>query len=119
MTVALAAVATDMYTYQRTTKRAVAIVGFLVLLLSCRNEKQLATAKANAVSYGLARCDCEKQQRKVPPGEQRECTEAMARATRYLNINLEFGKFDNAARAEIEKGGNDAYEKCLQTDPQK
>jgi hypothetical protein len=119
LTVALAAVATDMHTYQRTTKRAVAIVGFLVLLLSCRNEKQLATAKANAVSYGLARCECEKQQRKVPPGDQRECTEAMARATRYLNINLEFGKFDNAARAEIEKAGNDAYEKCLQTDPQK
>ncbi len=88
-------------------------------MLSCRNEKQLATAKANAVSYGRARCECDKQRRKEPEGDTRECTEAMARATRYLNINIEFGKFNNAARAEIEKAGNEAYEKCLQEGAQK
>ncbi|AFM12593.1 hypothetical protein [Turneriella parva] len=94
-------------------------LGFITLLVSCRNEKQLATAKANAVAYGLARCDCEKQRRKEPQGDTRECTEAMARATRYLNINVEFGKFNSAATAEIEKAGNDAYEKCLQSAAQK
>lgn len=91
-------------------------IGFTI---ACRNEKQLATAKANAVSYGRARCECDMQRRKEPEGDTRECTEAMARATRYLNINIEFGKFNNAARAEIEKAGNEAYEKCLQGAPQK
>ncbi len=86
-----------------------------MFLPACRNEKQLATAKANAVDYGRARCECEKQQRKKPPGDTRDCTEAMARATRYLNINLEFGKFNNAARSEIENAGNEAYEKCIKS----
>lgn len=94
-------------------------VGCITLLPTCRNEKQLATAKANAEAYGLARCECEKQRRKEPQGDTRECTEAMARATRYLNINMEFGKFNAAATAEIEKTGNDAYERCLQSTAQK
>lgn len=119
LTVAVAAAATGMHTRLSAVKYILLSGGFLLFTLSCRNEKQLATAKANAVSYGLARCECEKEQRKEPPGDTRECTEAMARATRYLNINMEFGKFNAATKAEIEKAGNEAYEKCLQATTQK
>lgn len=91
--------------------------GCILLLPACRNKKQLATAKANAVNYGLARCECEKQQRKHPPGNTDDCTQAMAKATRYMNINFEFGNFNEAERADVHKAGNDAYDKCINTGP--
>lgn len=85
----------------------------LVWLLACYDKKQMATAKANAVEYALAQCECEKLARKEPPGDTTQCTERMSRATRYMKINFELGKFTDAARAEVDKVGKEAYIRCL------
>lgn len=88
-----------------------------VLLLmgasACQDKKQLAAAKGNAIAYAQARCECDKLSRKEPPGDLTQCTERMNLATRYLNINFELGKFSQTARDEVNKAGDEAYERCM------
>lgn len=91
-------------------------LGILVLLFataSCRENKALAAARANAVGYGLARCDCDKLNKKEPPGDTTLCSQQMAQAERYLRINFEMGKLSEADRRAVQKAGDDAYEKCI------
>ena len=84
-----------------------------VVVAACHSKKQLATAKANATGYGLARCECEKLSRQDPPGDLTKCTESMLQAQRYLKINLEFGKFSTAEQNEIQKSAEKAFEDCM------
>lgn len=92
---------------------------FFILLalfcLHCRDKKQLEAARGNALAHAAARCQCEKLQRQDPPGDTTRCSEDMARSLRYLNINFEFGKFSAETRQEIQKIGDEAFEKCMKT----
>ena len=91
-------------------------LGIFIVLFSmtgCRENKAIAAAHANAVGYGLARCECEKLSKKEPPGDTTLCGQQMAQAERYLRINFEMGKFSEADRRAVQKAGDDAYEKCI------
>ena len=90
--------------------------GIFIVLFSvagCRENKAIAAARANAVGYGLARCECEKLSKKEPPGDITLCSQQMAQAERYLRINFEMGKLSEADRRVVQKAGDDAYEKCI------
>lgn len=93
------------------------ISGILLMLalagVGCHENKATAAAHANAVGYGLARCECEKLSKKEPPGDTTLCGQQMAQAERYLRINFEMGKFSEADRRAVQKAGDDAYEKCI------
>jgi|JI10StandDraft_1071094.scaffolds.fasta_scaffold127594_2 hypothetical protein len=91
----------------------VAVLILLISMTACGNKKQVAAAKGNSVAYAKARCTCEKQKKKTPPGDLARCTDDMARATRYLKINFEFNNFSDAQRREIDKAGDDAFTKCM------
>lgn len=73
----------------------------------------MEAARGNALAYAAARCHCQKLDWEKPPGDTRRCREVMARSNRYLNINFELGKFSEAERAEIQKIGEEAFEKCI------
>ena len=92
--------------------------GILVLLflaaVGCGEKKQIAAARANAVGFGLARCECEKLSKKEPPGDTKLCSQQMAQALRYLNINFEMGKFSEAEKQAMQKAADAAFEKCMQ-----
>lgn len=90
------------------------ILGPLVFFaLTCGENKAMAAAKANAVGYGLAHCECEKLNKKEPPGDTTLCRQQMAQALRYLNINFEMGKFSEAEKLAALKAGDEAYAKCM------
>ncbi len=89
------------------------IVLFSLGLCQCRQKKPTAAAKGNSIAYAKARCTCEKLKKKNPPGDLTRCTDDMAKATRYLKINLEFNSFSEADKAEIAKAGDDAFAKCI------
>ena len=90
------------------------MLSLLVLLLAaCHEKKQLAAARANAIGYGLARCECEKLAKKDPPGDTTLCSQQMAQAERYLKINFEVGKFSETEKQAILKIGDDTLQKCL------
>lgn len=90
-----------------------ALVLLTLALAACREKKHITTAKGNAIAYGKARCSCEKLKKKDPPGDLAQCSEEMAKATRYLKINYEFNSFSDADKAEIDKAGNDAFTRCM------
>lgn len=98
---------------RRINPGAVVAVLLLAGASACHDRKQLVAAKKNAIAYAEARCECEKLGRKDPPGDLTQCTERMNLATRYLNINFELGKFSERARDEVNKAGDEAYERCL------
>ena len=85
------------------------------LSLNCREKKQITAAKGNAIEFSRARCVCEKQKLKTPPGDLARCTDDMARATRYIKINFEFNHFSDAEKTEIQKAGDQAFVKCMAT----
>lgn len=88
---------------------------FLVVFSAsaCHEKKQIAAARANAVGYALARCDCEKLRGKNPPGDLTLCTQQMMQATRYLKINFELGKFSDEEKRLVQLAGDDAFDKCM------
>lgn len=91
-------------------------LGFFMVLFAttaCRENKAIAAARANAVGYGLARCECDKLNKKEPPGDTTLCSQQMAQAERYLRINFEMGKLSETDRRAVQKAGDDAYEKCI------
>jgi hypothetical protein len=90
-----------------------ALITTLLFAFHCKEKKQLAVAKGNAVEFSKARCACEKQKKKSPPGDLTKCSEDMARATRYLKINFEFNNFSDEAKREITKAGDEAFAKCM------
>lgn len=94
-------------------KKLAAVFILLTFATACANKKQIAAAKGNSVAYAKARCACEKQKKKTPPGDLARCTDDMARATRYLQINFEFNNFSEAERRDIDKAGDDAFAKCI------
>lgn len=98
---------------RRINTGAVVAVLLLVGASACQDKKQLAAAKGNAIAYAQARCECDKLSRKDPPGDLTLCTERMNLATRYLNINFELGKFSQKAREEVNRVGDQEYEKCI------
>ena len=85
----------------------------LACLAGCQENKAISAARANAVGYGLARCECEKLSRKEPPADMTLCTQQMAQALRYLNINFEMGKLSEAEKQAIRKAGDEAFERCI------
>ncbi|MFO1479025.1 MAG: hypothetical protein U1F40_02360 [Turneriella sp.] len=99
------------------------MLGLLFLLplafSACRKGKLVETAKANAKQYGLARCECDKLQRKDPPGDITLCFDQMQQAKRYLSFNIEMGKFSAAEKAEVMAHGDKVYQDCMaqQTSP--
>lgn len=95
-----------------------AAVFLLVIAGGCRKDKQMQTAKGNAAQFGLARCACDKELRKDPPGDITLCSEQMQQARRYLSINMEFGKFNQAQRDEIVKHSEDIYNGCMNSPDQ-
>lgn len=86
---------------------------FAFFAFGCHDKKRIEAARANAVGYGLAHCDCEKLGKKEPPGDTTLCRQQMAQALRYLNINFEMGKFSEAERLATLKAGEDAFDKCM------
>lgn len=90
-----------------------AVLILLIFAAACGNKKQIAAAKGNSVAYAKARCTCEKQKKKTPPGDIARCTDDMARATRYLKINFEFNNFSDSERRDIDKAGEDTFAKCM------
>lgn len=98
-----------------TTLRPVTFLLLAALLAaaSCRERKQLTTAKSNAIEFAKARCECEKQNRKTPPGDVTRCSEDMARTTRYLKINFEFNSFSDDDKRAITQAGDDVFKKCM------
>jgi hypothetical protein len=85
----------------------------LLVLMGCRKTKLIETAKANARQYGLARCDCDKLQRRDPPGDVTLCLEQMQQAKRYLTFNFEMGKFSEAEKAEVMAHADQVYQACM------
>lgn len=95
-------------------RRTVPVLTMLVALAAaCRENKAIAAARGNSVEYALAACECEKLQKKKPPGDTKLCGEQMARAERYMRINFEMGKVSAADRASVRKAGAEAFEKCM------
>lgn len=89
------------------------LVAVALFAPACGESKAMAAARANAVGYGLAHCECEKLNKKEPPGDTTLCRQQMAQALRYLNINFEMGKFSETEKLATLKAGEDAFDKCM------
>lgn len=91
-----------------------AIIALITITaISCRNSKLMTTAKENARQFGLARCECDKLQKKDPPGDMTLCFDQMQQARRYLTFNFEMGKFSESEKAEVMAFGDQVYNTCM------